>query len=115
MYSEETKTYFIPDDVKKIVEDKLIIKPSTLETGFFSLDGLDTILKNNKLIWSNRELKNGFSIYKNGIIKFKSSDIMLYFTKRNNESSYKFFFMCEEKSMDSVMFYVNKIDKYKLL
>jgi len=115
MYNQETKEYYIPKEVKLIVEKELKFKPSTLETEFFSQDGLDEILNTNELIWSNRVLKNSFTIYKNGILKFKSSNIMLYFTRRNDENSYKLFFMCEEKSIDSVMFYINKIEKYKLL
>lgn len=115
MYNQETKTYYIPKDVKEIVEKVLNLKPSTLETEFFSNDGLNEILKKNELIWSNRVLKNGLSTYKNGIIKFKSSNILVYFTKRNEENCYKLFFMCEEKSMNSIMFYINKLEKYKIL
>lgn len=115
MYNQETKTYDIPKDVIGIVETELKLKPSTIETEFFSQDGLNEIIRTNELIWSNRVLKNNFSIYKNGIVKFKSSNIMLYFTRRNDENSYKLFFICDEKSIDSVMFYINKIEKYKLI
>lgn len=115
MYNQETKTYYIPKEVKLISENELNIKASTLETEFFSVDGLNEIIRTNELIWSNRVLKNNFSIYKNGIVKFKSSNIMLYFTRRNDENSYKLFFICDEKSIDSVMFYINKIEKYKLI
>jgi hypothetical protein len=115
MYNQETKTYYIPKEVKLITEKELNIKPSTLETEFFSIDGLNDILSKNDLIWSNRILKNGFSIYKNGIIKFKGSNVLVYFTKRNEENCYKLFFICEEKSMNSIMFYINKLEKYKIL
>lgn len=106
--------YVIPDNVLKMTEGT-IKYPSVIETDFYVKDALDSIINNNILLWSVKYF-NGNSIqFTEGLIKFKQSNSYLYFTKRVDENSYKFFAIINEETTDSMIFYLNTIKKHKTI
>jgi len=49
------------------------------------------------------------------LVKFGKSNSYLYFIKRVDEGTYKFFFILPEESNDSVLFYLNSLKQFKTI
>jgi len=115
--------YRLPIEViNKVNEEFKIVhnKPSSflssiIETEFYIKDALNRIIEKNNIIWSIKFF-NGSSIsLKEGLVKFNDSTTYLYFIRRKDEDTYKFYCLCEETSSDSVVFFLNGYKKYKTI
>ena len=88
---------------------------SIIETEFYTKGVLERIMEKNDIIWSSN-LFNGRSIsLKEGLVKFNNSTTYLYFIRRKDEDTYKFYCLYEESSSDSVVFFLNGYKKYKTI
>ena len=106
--------YKLPDDILKLTEGT-IEYPSVIETDFYIKEALDIILSKNKIVWSVKYF-NGSSIdIKEGLVKFDNSNTYLYFIKRVDETTYKFYAIIPEDSSDSMIYYLNSLKKYKTI
>jgi len=106
--------YKLPEKVLEIAEGT-IEYPSVIETDFYVKDALNKIMEKNLLLWSIKYY-NGRSLqYKEGLVKFNNSNSYLYFIKRVDEETYKFFFVLPEESNDSVLFYLNSLKQFKTI
>lgn len=112
---KEIKTDVIPDAILKYSEDNIGFIPSIIETDFYTVDVLRTMLSKNKLICSNKYYDGSQVVYNSGLIEFKESEILFYFIKRKDENSYKFYCLSKEKSSDSIIFYLNQLKKFKTI
>jgi hypothetical protein len=108
------KTEKIPEDIIKISREILGFFPSIIETDFYTIDLLNNVLKTNKIVWSEKYFNGVNTIYNKGLIKLESN-ILIYFKKREDENSYKFFCLLHEESTDSIVFYFNQHNKYKTI
>jgi len=81
----------------------------------YGKDALDKIMEKNLLLWSIKYYDGRSIQYKEGLVKFNNSDSYLYFIKRVDEGTYKFFFVLPEKSNDSVLFYLNSLKQFKTI
>ena len=104
----------VPDKILKLSEDVINFIPSIMETDYYKVDVIQSMLKNNKLIWSEKYYNGSTTIYNQGLVKFDNS-ILFYFKKKKDENTYKFFCLSKEESTDSIIFYLNKFKKYKTI
>jgi hypothetical protein len=104
----------VPDKIIELSENVIGALPSILETDFYTIEVLQSILKNNKLIWSDKYYNGSLTIYNEGLIEFDNK-IYFYFIKKRDENTYKFFCLSKEDSTDSIIFYLNKFKKYKTI
>lgn len=111
---KEKEEYLLPENVLKYVEGT-IKYPSIIETDFYLADALTKILEKNNIVWSVKYFGNVGVELKEGLIKFTQSLTYLYFKKRKDEGSYKFYVLCEETSTDSVIFFLNSYKKFKTI
>lgn len=108
---KQPKKEGIPKRVKKMVDSTL----SVIEDGYYSNEILNEIIEKNDLKWFYDIYIGNVLIRKEGLIKLKSDLMYLYYIRRENESSYKFYFMLRPDSRDSLLFYLNSIKKNKLI
>jgi len=111
---QKLNEYKIPEKIIKITEGT-IEYPSVIETDFYVKDALVKIMEKNLLLWSIKYYDGRSLQYKEGLVKFNNSDSYLYFIKRVDEGTYKFFFVLPEKSNDSVLFYLNSLKQFKTI
>jgi hypothetical protein len=114
---EETKNIEynnVPDKILKLSEDVIDFIPSIIETDFYTIEVIQSMLKNNKLIWSEKYYNSSTTIYNKGLVQF-DNNILFYFIKKKDENTYKFFCLSKEESTDSIIFYLNKFKKYKTI
>ena len=104
----------IPKKILSISEEFLGCYPSIIETDFYTVDAIKGMILKNELIWSKKYFDGGNTIYKNGLINF-SNDSLIYFIRRENENTYKFYFLSKEKSTDGLIFYLNKLKEFKTI
>jgi len=109
------KTEKIPERVLSYCEGVLGFFPSIIETDYYTIDALRSMLAKNKIIWSDKHFNGSNTIYNNGLIEFKESEILFYFVKRENEITYKFYCLSKEESTDSIIFYLNQLKKFKTI
>lgn len=109
------KTETIPEEIIKHSTKSLGVLPSIIETDYYTVDALELVISKNKIIWSDKYYNGTITIYNSGLIGFKESDILFYFIKRDNENLYKFYSLSKEESTDSVIFYLNKLKKFKTI
>ena len=106
--------YKLPEKVLEMAEGT-IQYPSVIETDFYTKDALSKIMEKNTLLWSIKHYDGRGLQYKEGLVKFNNSNSYLYFTKRVDEGTYKFFFVLPEESSDSVLFYLNSLKQFKTI
>ena len=106
--------YNIPEKVIENVEG-IIKYPSIIETDFYVKGALDKILEYNELLWSKKYF-DGYSIqFNEGLVQFNDGNLFLYFKKRIDETTYKFFMLFPEESSDSVLFMLQGLKKFKTI
>jgi hypothetical protein len=106
--------YKLPDRVLDMIKDRLAY-PSIIETDFYTMEALSNIIEKNHLLWSIKHFNGNTVVNKEGLIKFKDSNVYLYFIRRVDEEVYKFFNIFPETSSDSVIFYLNSLKQYKTI
>ena len=112
---EKHNSYDVPDKILTLSEDIIGSLPSIIETDFYTIDALRITLKKNKIIWSKKYFDGQVTIYNKGLIQFLDTKTLLYFTKNEYENTYKFYYLCNEDSSDSIIFYLNQLKKYKTI
>jgi hypothetical protein len=112
---KQPKKEGIPKRVKKIVKNFVGSGFSVIEDSYYSNEILEEIIEKNKLKWFYDIYIGNILIKKEGLIQFNTDSIHLYYMRRENESSYKFYFALYPDSKDSLTFYLNTIKKYKLI
>lgn len=112
---KQPKKEGIPKRVKKIVKKFIGSELSLIEDSYYSNEILNEIIEKNKLRWFYDIYIGDVLIKKEGLIKFNTDSIHLYYIRRENESSYKFYFILSPESRDSLRFYLSTIKKYKLI
>ena len=111
--------YLLPKEVLTHVNTLIGKGDNTLstviETDFYSEESLERLLENNSLVWSHKKF-DGFNVSLNeGLIKFNDTLSYLYFIKRKDENTYKFYTICEESSSDSMIFFLQSYKKFKTI
>ena len=111
--------YLLPKEVLTHVNNLIGKGAHTLstviETDFYSEESLKRLLENNSLVWSHKKF-DGFNVSLNeGLIKFNDTLSYLYFIKRKDENTYKFYTICEESSSDSMIFFLQSYKKFKTI
>lgn len=115
---EETKPkkqeYKIPEMVMEMTKGT-IEYPSVIETDFYVKEALDLIVEKNMIVQSIKYFDGKSISLREGLVKFKKSNSYLYFTKRVDENTYKFFAIMGEESTDSMIFFLNSLKKFKTI
>ena len=101
----------VPEKVIEVCGNEIVGLPTIIETDFYRVEVIKEIISNNNLLWSNKFYDRYTIVYKQGLIKFKNDNIFIYFVKRKDENTYKFYILCEENKTDSVVFFLNKFNK----
>ena len=104
----------ISEEIITLSKNILGFYPSIFMTDFYTIDALKNILSNNEILWSNKHFDGTSMIYLDGLIEFKDN-ILIFFSKRENENTYRFYCLSKEDSTDSIIFYFNKLKKFKTI
>ena len=111
--------YLLPKEVLTYVNNLIGKGAHTLstviETEFYTQEALNRMLEKNEIIWSHK-LFNGVGMeLKEGLIRFNETFNYLYFIKRKDENTYKFYMICKESSSDSMLFFLQSYKKFKTI
>ncbi len=79
----------IPDNVLEIFKKHFEFIPSETFVGGVKKEGVDILLKKNELVWFKRFTNSNIEIYKEGIVKYGTNNVYIYFNKNEDESIYK--------------------------
>ena len=58
----------VPDKILKLSEDVITFIPSIMETDFYTVEVIQSMLKTNKLIWSEKYYNGSITIYNKGLV-----------------------------------------------
>lgn len=89
--------------------------PTVIETEFYTKDALDRILEKNKIVSSYKTYDGDNITLIDGLIRFSESISFLYFIKRKDENTYKFYTICKEESSNGMIFFLNSYKKFKTI
>jgi len=89
--------------------------PTVIETEFYTKDALDRILEKNKIVSSYKTYDGDNITLIDGLIRFSDSISFLYFIKRKDENTYKFYTICKEESSNGMLFFLNSYKKFKTI
>jgi|TARA_R110002153_G_scaffold86356_4_gene214628 hypothetical protein len=111
--------YLLPKEVLTHVNTLIGKGDNTLstviETDFYTDESLKRLLEKNNLMWSHKKF-DGFNVSLNeGLINFTNTLTYLYFIKRKDENTYKFYTICKESSSDSMIFFLQSYKKFKTI
>jgi len=105
----------VPEEVVSLVKTYTDSYPSILETDYYTSDSLQTILQKGKLMWHNYALKGKTIEKREGLVEYSQREIYIYFKKRDDESTYKYFVLSSADSLDSVVFLFHNLQKFKTI
>ena len=111
--------YLLPKEVLAHVNALIGKGESTLstviETDFYTDESLKRLLDKNNLLWSHKKFDGTNVSLNEGLIKFVDTLSYLYFIKRKDENTYKFYTICKESSSDSMVFFLQSYKKFKTI
>ena len=109
---EESK---ISEDIVKMVEDKVGVYPSLIQSGPYESSVVEDLLKKNKKVWFNEYINTEHNyILHEGLIEFSEGSSYIYCKKQDIDNYYWFVFMVNEKGVDQTKFLIQTIkDKRK--
>lgn len=100
----------VPNELLSLVRNMIDTHPSVLETEYYASESLSTLTQKGKLIWYKYGLSGKTLDKQEGLIEY-SNAIYIYFKKRDNESSYKYFVLSNSDSLDSIIFLFHNLQK----
>jgi hypothetical protein len=104
----------LSDRIIDMVHERVGENPSLIQTGWYPVDVLMTILdKGHSEIWYNHFINDGIIRYE-GVIEFTKGSTYIYYKKDDDAQQYWFVFMTNAESRDGVLFYINSIKKQKI-
>jgi hypothetical protein len=101
----------VPIELLSLVRNMIDTHPSVLETEYYASESLSTLMQKGKLIWYKYGLSGKTLDKQEGLIEYSKNAIYIYFKKRDNESSYKYFVLSNSDSLDSIIFLFHNLQK----
>lgn len=109
----EKKYQLIPISVENYIISKYSFVPSSITFPLITNEGFET-LSNMEKVWTTDYFYDKKLYSYEGLIKYKDSDMFIYYQKSESESTYKLVFLFRENSKDSVVFIVNSLTKFNV-
>ena len=109
----EKKYQLVPTSVENYIISNYSFVPSSITFPLITKEGFET-LSSLQRVWTTDFYydKNLYSY--EGLIKYKDSDMFIYYKKSDSESTYQLVFLFREDSKDSVIFIVNSLTKFNV-
>jgi hypothetical protein len=109
----EKKYQIVPLSVESYISLNYGFVPSSLTFPLITKEGFDTLI-NLERVWSTDfYLDKNLYTYE-GLIKYKDTEIFIYYQKSETESTYKLVFLFKEDTKDSVVFIINSLTKFNV-
>jgi hypothetical protein len=105
------KDKIIPDHVFNTFKNnfKTEIYPNIIRTRNITKDGLNILITKNKVLWSSTIYDGEFN-YISGTVKWGGNEVLVYFEKIVNETSYKLFILTLD--VDSIKLLLSGLNKF---
>jgi hypothetical protein len=102
----------IPDHVFETFRDKFKTKtyPNIIRTRNITKDGLNILIDKNKVVWSFTVYYDDEFNYIEGNVLWGSNDVLIYFEKIVNETTYKLFILTLD--IDNIKMLLSGLNKY---
>lgn len=109
----EKQYQLVPTSVENYIISNYSFVPSSITFPLITKEGFET-LSSLQRVWTTDFYydKNLYSY--EGLIKYKDSDMFIYYKKNDSESTYQLVFLFREDSKDSVIFIVNSLTKFNV-
>jgi hypothetical protein len=109
----EKQYQLVPTSVENYIISNYSFVPSSITFPLITKEGFET-LSSLQRVWTTDFYydKNLYSY--EGLIKYKDSDMFIYYKKSDSESTYQLVFLFREDSKDSVIFIVNSLTKFNV-
>jgi hypothetical protein len=106
------KDKLIPDHVFDTFKNnfKTESHPNIIRTRNITKDGLDILINKNKVLWSSTIYDVGEFNYVAGTVKWGSNEVLVYFEKIINETTYKLFILT--LNIDSISMLLSGLNKF---
>jgi hypothetical protein len=103
----------LPECVIDIFKNDFGLVPSETFVGNIKKDGIDILLKKNEVVWFKRMISSGIELYGEGLIKYGTNKLYIYFNKNEDESIYKLSILSVGKSDDATLkILINGLKQY---
>ena len=109
----EKKYQIVPYSVENYITTTYNFLPSIITFPLVTKDGFESLSTLEK-IWTTDYYYDKTIYSYEGLIKYKDSDVFIYYQKSDTESTYKLVFLFKEDSKDSVIFIVNSLTKFNV-
>lgn len=109
----EKKYQLVPTSVENYITSKYSFVPSTITFPLITKEGFET-LSSLERVWTTDYYYDKNLYTYEGLIKYKDSDMFIYYKKNDSESTYQLVFLFREDSKDSVIFIVNSLTKFNV-
>jgi|TARA_R110000796_G_scaffold53703_1_gene126002 hypothetical protein len=103
----------LSDKIIELVENKIGVYPSLIQSGWYTKDVVMSLLGKNKEIWGNSFIDDEIERYE-GVIEYTKESSYIYYKRKEDESTYWLVCLTNEKGKDGILFFINGIKKQKI-
>jgi hypothetical protein len=109
---EEKKDFKIPEHIIEHYKKLYDSYPSIIQTRNVIGDCVEQLKSKNKTLWSSSYFDGNMTHIKEGILKYGSDNIILFFSKNDNEKVYKFFILHDADNNGNIFLLLKGLNKY---
>jgi len=109
---EERKEFKIPEHIIENYVKKNSEYPSTIQTKNVIADCIDQLKVKNKILWSSSYFDGETTHIKEGLLRYGSDDIVLFFSKINNERVYRLFILYDIDNPNNIFLLLRGLNKF---
>jgi hypothetical protein len=109
---EEKKEFKIPEHIIERYVKQNADYPSTIQTRNVIFDCVDQLKLKNKTLWSSSYYDGDVTYIKDGLLKYGSDDVMLFFSGINNERVYRLFILYNTDNPNNVFLLLRGLNKF---
>lgn len=103
----------LSENIIHMVEKRVGEYPSLIQSGWYPVDVVMSLLDKNKEIWGNSVIDDNIVRYE-GIIEFTKGSSYIYYKRNEQDSTYWLVCMTGEGGREGIMFFINSIKKQKV-
>jgi len=103
----------LSENIIHMVEKRVGEYPSLIQSGWYPVDVVMSLLDKNKEIWGNSVIDDSIVRYE-GIIEFTKGSSYIYYKRNEQDSTYWLVCMTGEGGREGIMFFINSIKKQKV-
>ena len=112
---EEKKDFILPNYITEIYDSSFTILPSIIQTKNITKEGIDELIKKNKLVWYRKFFDGNHLFNLEGLLMYGTKMDMIYYEKVGGESVYTLYILTNGENDEMISFLIKSLNKFNTI